>query len=53
MGEYDELERKISDLKREVSDLEYDLRRAVDEIRGEIARKADQNHYHEQQGVEQ
>ena len=43
--EVDELARKISALERKVDDLDYELRRAKDELEREISDKA--NRYHE------
>lgn len=41
-----EVERKISELERKVNDLDYELRRAIDELHDKIVRKADRNHEH-------
>ncbi len=41
-----ELERKISDLESKIRDLDYDLRRAVDDLHDKIVRKADRHHEH-------
>ena len=45
--ETEELERKIRDLEHKVDDLGYDLRRAQEDLRSEISRKADKGHSHE------
>ena len=43
----DELAKKVSDLERKVGDLDYELRRATDDLRSEIAAKADRRHDHD------
>lgn len=44
--EHQELEGKIRNLERKIDDLDYELRRAVRDLRSEIHQKADQDHSH-------
>ena len=44
--EHQELERKIDALERRIDDLDYDLRRAKEELESEIRSKSDKHHSH-------
>ncbi len=45
--EHEELESKIRSLEHKIGDLDYDLRRAKDDLQTQIWHKADKDHSHE------
>ncbi len=45
--EHEELESKIRSLEHKIGDLDYDLRRAKDDLQAQIWHKADKDHSHE------
>lgn len=45
--EHEELESKIRSLERKIEDLDYDLRKARDDLQAQIWHKADITHTHD------